>query len=87
MTVLPLTTAPVLIARLAATKPQTFSPVCGLMAWIPPSPRAADQQAQAVDRGDEGRGVRRVVGTAARAGDPDDVAGALVERDEAVRRG
>ena len=28
----PLTTAPVLMARLAATKLQTFSPVCGLIA-------------------------------------------------------
>ena len=39
MTVLPLTTTPVLMARFAATKLQTFSPVCGLMAWMPPSPR------------------------------------------------
>ena len=37
----PLTTTPVLIARLAATKLQTFSPVCGLIAWIAPSPRPA----------------------------------------------
>ena len=32
ITVLPLTTAPVLIARLDKTKLQTFSPVCGLIA-------------------------------------------------------
>ena len=38
MTLVPLTTTPVLMARLAAMKLQTFSPVCGLMAWTPPSP-------------------------------------------------
>ena len=32
MTDVPFTTTPVLIARLAAMKLQTFSPVCGLMA-------------------------------------------------------
>src|SRR5262249_6211555 len=37
-TVVPFTTTPVLIARLAATKLQTFSPVCGFIAWIAPSP-------------------------------------------------
>ena len=40
-TLLPLTATPVLMARLAATKLQTFSPVCGLMAWTPPSPSRA----------------------------------------------
>ena len=34
ITVVPFTTTPVLMARLAATKLQTFSPVCGLIAWI-----------------------------------------------------
>jgi hypothetical protein len=32
ITELPLTTTPVLMARFAATKLQTFSPVCALMA-------------------------------------------------------
>ena len=41
MTVLSFTTTPVLMARLAATKLHTFSPVCGLMAWMAPSPRPA----------------------------------------------
>ncbi len=41
MTLLPATTTPVLMARFAATKLQTFSPVCGLMAWMAPSPRPA----------------------------------------------
>ena len=41
MTELSLTTTPVLIARLAATKLHTFSPVCGLMAWMAPSPSPA----------------------------------------------
>ena len=41
MTDVPLTTTPVLMARFAATKLQTFSPVCGLIAWMPPSPRPA----------------------------------------------
>ena len=47
MTFVPLTTTPVLIARLAATKLQTFSPVCGLMAWTAPSPLPDDEQAHA----------------------------------------
>ena len=45
---------------------------------------AADEQPRAVDRGDHRRRVVRVVRPAAGAGDPDDVAGPLVERDEAV---
>ncbi len=40
-TVPSLTTTPVLMARFDATKLHTFSPVCGLMAWIAPSPRPA----------------------------------------------
>ena len=47
---------------------------------------ARDEQPQAVDGGDRWRGVRRVVGTAARIGDIDHVAGTFVERDEAVAR-
>ena len=47
------TTTPVLMARLAATKLQTFSPVCGLIAWIAAVADAGDQQPHAVDRGDE----------------------------------
>ena len=38
ITVVPETTTPVLIARFAAMKLQTFSPVCGLIAWTAPSP-------------------------------------------------
>ena len=45
---------------------------------------AADEKAHAVDRRDERRRVVGVVGAAAGARDPDDVAGALVERDEAM---
>ena len=41
ITVDPVTTTPVLMARLAAMKLQTFSPVCGLIAWTAPSPRPA----------------------------------------------
>ena len=40
-TLVPLTTTPVLIARLAEGKLHTFSPVCTLIAWVPPSPSPA----------------------------------------------
>ena len=48
---------------------------------------AGDQQARAVDGDDVHRRVAGVVRTAAGRADPDDVAGALVEGDEALRRG
>ena len=42
ITSLPRTTTPVLMARLAAGKLHSVSPVCGLMAWTPPLPSPAE---------------------------------------------
>ena len=47
ITLVPLTTTPVLIARFAAMKLQTFSPVCGLIACTAPSPLPGDEQPHA----------------------------------------
>ena len=45
---------------------------------------AADEQADAVDGGDDGHGIRGVEGSAPRSGDPDEFAAALVKGEVAV---
>ena len=84
-TVLPLTTTPVLIARLAATKLQTFSPVCGLIAWIAPSPSPAMSSRMPLIVAMSGAAYAVSYGRPPGFDDVDDVAGPLVERDEAMR--
>ena len=85
MAYLPFKTRPVFSPRLAITRFHTGSPVCGFMASAAPSRSAGHQQPRAVDGDDIHGRVAGVVRPAARGADPDDVAGALVEGDEALR--
>ena len=87
ITLVPLTTTPVLMARLAAMKLQTFSPVCGLIACTAPSPLPEMSSRSPLIVAMSRRGVVRVVRTAAWRRHVDDLARALVERDEAVLPG